>query len=90
MIDLDNRTPAFSYLGTNIIIVSPVKVPNYLLSPDLQLTDTYRLSLSVWLCDFFGYTEIDPLDGNAVRQGDKLFVNPTTAQKLKELLELAS
>lgn len=90
MINLPRTRPVFSYLGTNVIIVSPVKTPKFVLSPDLQLTDTYRASLTDWLCDFFGYTEIDPLGGNAVRQWDNLFVNPATAQKLKDSLELAS
>ena len=90
MIDLHTRKPAFSYLGTNVIIVPPVKAPKFVLSSDLQLTDNYRASITNWLCGFFGYTEIDLLDGKAVRQWDKLFVNPATAQKLKDSLELTN
>ena len=90
MIELHSRKPVFSYLGTNVIIIPPVRVPKYTLSRYLPLTEAYRLSLSAWLCDFFSYTEIDPLDGKVLRQGDNLFVNPATAQKLKDSLELAS
>lgn len=63
------------------IHVSPDR-PKRQLPEDVPCTPAYRVEFNAWLASFFGMDNLIK-DGEAIRAGPRIFVNPRTYQALR-------
>lgn len=70
--------------GMQIIVSTPIKVPNYKIPKTVLLSKEYRAKIDQWCLDFFGHTAKETLeDGQIVAYQNKLVVNRATYNHIK-------
>ena len=62
-----------------VYISKPIKQPRFKISDDVKLSDSYRMSINEWCCDFFGFDTKEIMEhGDVMSYNNGLIMNQQT------------
>ena len=74
----------FLHNGLEIAVYQSLLAPKVQLNYSVTVSNAVRDEMNEWLDGFFGRREVEMLrDGDVIRQGDTLFVNKNTFDRIK-------